>query len=366
MKFKVLSEVMAAALDKISAALENKAGEKEAYLKVRAEVLPGGMLKLYSGSRYIKAEAVIECEDAEGPIIFSCSGKLLRDIVSSLPPCSLLFSVAGTSISIKTPTGVYKLNFSSENSLLPPVNFDNFKYQEISLGSFLYALNRVSFCTFRASPDRSYKEGVFINDKHFVATDGFRLAMFTNLVCPAIPPVLIKADTVYRIQKLFKGCGDSGGIHAELDGNGRAISLALSSGNLRSQISLLHEETYPPYASAIPSGTHSTCTIDKAILCSALERIILMADKGNSAKFIFSGNSIRVETSVESIGGGHELIPCQSGLEQEMRFSVKAFLEGVRHCEKEAITLEVRGPSSPLVIKEGGYANVIMPIRATA
>jgi len=364
MKLRVQSDIIADALDKISAALESKVGEKEAFLSTRFDVVENKM-KISARSSFISAEAIIDCEsDIQAPIVFGCSGKLVKNIISSLPSCLLSFSVTDRSVSIRMPTGSYRLNLISEEHLMKPIGFDDMNFLDISFSSFLYSLNRVSFCTHKGAPDKAYKAAICINDKHFVSTDGYRLA-FTKNTCmpPDAPPILIKSECAGRLGKLFRGGEDSGFVNIGLNQEGRPYSLILANGNIRTSLRLLHEETYPNYSGVIPGGTHSTCIVDKAIFHSALERVLMMSGDTYSADFVFSGNRICMETS-DTIGGAKEEVPCQSGLEQEMRFNVRMLLEGVRRCEDEKINIEIRGPSSPIVIKEGGFSNVIMPVKS--
>ena len=118
---------------------------------------------------------------------------------------------------------------------------------------------------------------------------------------------------------------------------------------------------YPNYASIIPQNTSRRCIIGKNSMLTALRRVLLINTKSPMIDFSFSPHSVTLELSSEA-GRAKEAVSCETSAPEQMCLNGKFLADSLTHMDSESVLLELRGEAAPLIIKEGGYINVVMPI----
>ncbi len=131
--------------------------------------------------------------------------------------------------------------------------------------------------------------------------------------------------------------------------------------------SLLINGKFPPYESAIPKESEFSASINKNELLTALNRLEIIAKKGNEKiTLTFSGNTLDATATYPEIGEGKEKLNFEGKAEISLVFYGEKLIEGVSHIESDTVEMYMNGPLHPVKIKGKGdesFMYIIMPQR---
>lgn len=131
---------------------------------------------------------------------------------------------------------------------------------------------------------------------------------------------------------------------------------------------------YPDINRVIPENSPIILTLHRNELISLLRQVSLFTiDQNHSARFTFSNGELRLAANTTEFGEGNVAMPVNyQGAKLEIAFNPGFFLDILRHCKEETITLGLTDPYNPGVITDGeppaqlNHATplfVIMPMR---
>lgn len=194
-----------------------------------------------------------------------------------------------------------------------------------------------------------------------VATDGRRLALVEQDV--EFPKdgegdYILPTKTVNELMHVL---GDEGEVKIYVRDNGM---LFVFGDNIVS--SKLIDGTYPNYKQVIPTQCNERITIERETLLTALKRAsLLMTDKSNATKLVFSKNRLTVQTSAPDVGEAKETIPIKyGGKEITVAFNPEYTMDPLKVLEKDEVFLELTDELSPGVMKcDMPFLYVLMPMR---
>ncbi|AGY57988.1 DNA polymerase III subunit beta [Gloeobacter kilaueensis] len=282
--------------------------------------------------------------------------RLLADILTQLPNEPLTIEVSDThGIDIRCPSGHYQLQGASAEEfpslpridstplVLPlPVLQSGFGLTVFSASTEKTKQILNSVCL-RGLPD----------GLEFVAIDGHRLAYrYIELQTPVTDITLVlPRRSVRELQKLLvKQNADSVRLlfdekHMSFQFPKQILTTRLLSGR------------YPEYPRLLPQSFKITVEADRRTLCSALERIAVIASqKHHICKFELSSSGA-LTLSVNALDKGQArqtVFVDYAGPEFTIAFNCKYVLEGLKTFDSRKVVLNFNGPDNPAVFSPSG------------
>ncbi len=203
----------------------------------------------------------------------------------------------------------------------------------------------------------------------FIGTDGKRLARaYTSISLPSsfASQSIIPLKAVEEIQKNLREEGEA------------KISLMQDKIAVEANDTLLVTKLltgdYPDVNRVIPETTEIAVSLHRDELMTLLRQISLFAaDQNHSVRFIFTPGELHLTANTTSIGEGQVGMPANyQGPRLEIAFNPGFFLDILRHCKEETITLGLTDGYNPGIITDGTHTDkrtrfsplfVIMPMR---
>lgn len=254
---------------------------------------------------------------------------------------------------IKAGSSLFKLN-GMNKSLYPDLpsflNVPSFQLEQQKLKELLF---NTSFAV--SKEDNRYSlTGLLMEISHsrtiFAGTDGKRLARsFTETtIDPAFSnQSIIPIKAVEEIAKNLKEEGHltifitADKIAVELDGT--LITTKLLAGE------------YPDVNLFINQKLETVIILHKEELITILRQIALFTtDTHHSARFLFQEGELTISASTASLGGGSSSMAINyHGNPMEIAFNPHFFLDILRHCKKETVSIFLADTYNPGIIIDG-------------
>ena len=295
--------------------------------------------------------------------------KRIFDTVRALPNVAVDFTMdANFKITLKTPTGEYKLTGESSDDYPSIPTFKSETEIEMTPDTLRGLINKSAFAV---SMDelRPSMTGVLLHIKdeelRTVATDGHRLVRIITkgLNLPKnFVEILIPSKTLNLAIKSIEG-------NTKVSFDEKHINFDFGAGILYSK---LIDEQYPNYEAVIPLDYDKKLVADRAQLLSSVRRVSLYSSSTtHQVRFSFSNNQIVVSAQDFDIGGeAKEVISCEyEGDEVEIGFNSNYVSDVLNHLECENVLLEFDSPIKATIFREvekkenEDILMIVMPVR---
>jgi len=184
----------------------------------------------------------------------------------------------------------------------------------------------------------------------FVGTDGKRLAK-AHLPIETPPDFSTQAILPSKaVDEIFKNLQEEGDA-----------SIFLLEGKIMVQInntlimSKLLVGDYPDFSRVIPENSDIIITLHRDELISLLRQISLfLPDPNLAVRFLFTDGELKITANTKEIGEGHVCMPVNyQGDKLEAAFNPGYFLDILRHCNEETVTLGMTDAYNPGIIADG-------------
>lgn len=269
-------------------------------------------------------------------------------------------------------TSRFKLNGMSKEEFptLPDLSHaHSFQIKQKDLKDLLY---RTSFAVSKED-NRYVLTGVLMHIANgqvvFVGTDGKRLArayapidISSTLTSQSIIP--LKA-----VEEILKNLTDEGEAKISLMSDKIAIEA-----NQTLLLTKLLAGDYPDINRVIPENSEIIVSLHREELMTLLRQVSLFtADHNHSVRFTFTDGELKLTANTMDIGEGHVGMPVNyHGPKLEIAFNPGFFIDILRHCKEETVTLGLTDAYNPGIITDGEQSGklsqatplfVIMPMR---
>ncbi len=126
-------------------------------------------------------------------------------------------------------------------------------------------------------------------------------------------------------------------------------------GNQINLITKLLTGEYPDHNRVIPERSEQVITLHAQELASLLKQISLFTDdNSHSVRFTFADGELRVTANSMDVGEGHVSMPVNyHGARLDVAFNPQFFLDILKHCKQEVISLGITDAYNPGVITDG-------------
>lgn len=303
--------------------------------------------------------------ESEGQTVIP--GKLLTDIVRSLPEAAVALEVDGD-------TAVVRCQHSSFTmKTLPSADFPRFPElsieKSVSLPSSLMGsmVKKVSKAVSR-DETRAILTGVlFIIDGHtvkMVATDSYRLA---------VSEVLLEDSESEDLEVVIPGRALEEALRiAPAEQN---VKIGITENQVVFEfgettfVTRKIEGTFPNYKQLLPKETETTVTLTTEEFAAAVKRVSLMALHNTPLKLSVSAEdqTLSLSATTQDVGDASEDVMVKAeGKDVEIAFNHAFLTDGLASATAEVVRLEIQSALKPGVIKSvdgDSYLYLLMPVR---
>lgn len=313
-----------------------------------------------SGFDYeVSAEVQIAAEIAS-PGSVLVSGRLLSDIVRSLPAKPVDVSVEGTRVSLTCGSARFSLpTMAVEDYPTLPTLPD--ETGVVSSELFAEAIGQVAVAAGR-DDTLPMLTGIRVEISGekvvLAATDRFRLAVreltWATGAGGVEAAVLVPAKT---LAEAAKAGTDGSEVHLALGSGpnvGKEGLLGIRSRGKRSTTRLLDAE-FPKFRQLLPTEHTAIATIGVAELTEAIKRVALVADRGAQVRMELADDVLRLSAGADDVGKAEEDLAVQfSGDPLTIAFNPTYLTDGLGSLHAERVTFGFTTPSRPAVLRPAG------------
>jgi DNA polymerase-3 subunit beta len=333
----------------------------------------GSELLLSTFDYEVSAQATIPVA-ADEPGVVLVSGRLLAEIVRSLPAKPVDLFTDGTRTTLRCGSATFTLMLlpAEEYPTLPDMPETTGK---VGADTFASAISQVAIAAGRDDtlPALTGIRVEIADDTlTLVATDRYRLAVRELRWTPVVPglntavlvPARVLGDTA---RALTSGAEVSVALASSEGGNDGIIGF--EGAGRRTTTRLLSGE-YPKYQTLLPSEFSAVAELPAAPLADAVKRVALVAERNTPVRLTFTAGEVLLEAGTGDEAQASEAIGASfDGDDMQIAFNPQFLLDGIGAIDSDTARISFTTPTRPAVITGKGeaqpdYRYVLMPIRS--
>jgi DNA polymerase-3 subunit beta len=333
-----------------------------------------GELLLSTFDYEVSAQITLPAE-VEVPGEVLVQGRMLSDIVRSLPNKDVSIELVGTKVEVRCGSAAFSL------ATLPVEEYPQLPEMPPVAGSvpadvFAEAISQV---TVAASKDDTLPllTGVrveIVGEKMtLMATDRYRLALSEITWQPSRPDLEITALVRARtLQEVARSLATGGSVDIAISEDSSANLIGFEAGGRRTTSTLVDGD-YPPVRRLFPSSSPITAVVATAPLIDAVKRVSLVAERNTPVRFSFTEGGVTLEAGAGDDAQASESLEAQlDGEELVVGFNSGFLLDGLGALGEDFARLTFTDSIKPSVMSgqeslegdaEGDYKYLIMPMR---
>lgn len=304
------------------------------------------------------------------PGAIALPAKRCFQLVKELTSETLEVQVSGDSdvAEIKADSSQFKLNGMNRNEFPALPDLSGATQFRIKQGELKDLFFRSSFAVSRED-NRYALTGVLVEVRNsqaiFVGTDGKRLAKSQSAIDldPAAEGDYIVP--IKAVEEIVKNLSDDDDKEACVSLMNDKIAVEANDATI---VSKLLTGDYPDYNRVIPENSELSVTLHRDELATLLRQISLFTEEAShSVRFTFTEGQLELSANTREIGEGKVSMPVDySGERFVIAFNPTFFLDVLRHCKGETVSLQVTDPYNPGKVTDTESSTaifVIMPMR---
>jgi|5B_taG_2_1085324.scaffolds.fasta_scaffold45882_2 DNA polymerase-3 subunit beta len=288
--------------------------------------------------------------------------KKMTDFAKNADPSKdVTLELKNAKASIKSGRAKWQLNTLPAKEYPEFMSIDESESIECDIALLVDAVKRCS-PTMANNDTRYYLNGMLFDidgtTMTVVATDGHRMNFYEMPISESQPrQIIIPRASVNDIVKMIS--------------KGSEASIVIGKDNIKVSVdgmvmySKLVDGRYPDYKRVVPSDCPVTATINTEEFRSSVRRTIPITTKiNNGILFGFAGDSLTISATNEVSEQGTESMPCHiSGGSMEIGFNGAYVMDALSSINEENTTINMSNSSSSVIINEGPFSAVLMPVR---
>ena len=323
----------------------------------------GSELTLSTFDYEVSAQSTIPVQ-ADEPGTVLVSGRLLAEIVRSLPARPVDLTTDGTRTTVKCGSATFTL------MLLPTEEYPTLPGMPETTGTigadtFASAISQVAIAAGRDDTLPALTGiRMEINEDTLtlVATDRYRLAVRELRWTPVAPglntavlvPARVLGDTA---RALTSGAEVAVALATGEGGMRRRASSASRAAAGRTTTRLLSGE-YPRYQTLLPSEFSSVAELPAAPFADAVKRVALVAERNTPVRLTFATREVLLEAGTGDEAQASEAIQASyDGDEMQIAFNPQYLLDGIGAVDSDTVRISFTTPTRPAVITGKGEAH---------
>lgn len=324
----------------------------------------GSRLTLRTTDLEISVQHIVDALiEEEGEVVVP--GRLLNDIIKSLPDAAVLLSTDSNGLAVSCAESNFTLN--TYNALdfpsFPQVNTT--AKAEIAARDLQVMVKKAGKAVSR-DESRPVLMGILTrvveNKMTMAATDSYRLSVVVKEIDGAGSLEIIIPGSVLEEVARISGVDDK----VVISESENQIMFITGQTQL---ISRKIEGTYPNFEVLIPSEKTTTAVLNTSELLTAIKRVALASQNSGPVKMVFDPDlqKLTISSKTMEVASGSETINAQiDGEYLEIGFNHQYLTDGLSVIENEEVSFENSGPLKSGVFKTGGdvdFLYLTMPLR---
>lgn len=316
---------------------------------------------------------------ADEPGTVLVPGKMLAEIVRSLPAKPVDFTTDGSRMTVKCGSATFTL------TLLPAEEYPTLPAMPDATGTigadtFASAIAQVAIAAGRDDTLPALTGiRVEINDDALtlIATDRYRLAIrelrwkpdVANLNTAVLIPARVLSDTA----RSLTGGAEVSVALATAEGNPGEGIIGFEGGEkgaLRRTTTRLLSGEYPRIQQLLPTEYSAVAELPAAPFAEAVKRVKLVAERNTPVRLTFNTTEVLLEAGAGEDAQASEAIDASfDGDEMQIAFNPDYLLDGIGAIDSDVVRISFTSPTRPAVVTGKGeaqpdYRYVLMPIRS--
>lgn len=336
----------------------------------------GSELTLSTFDYEVSARAIIGVP-ADEPGTVLVSGRLLAEIVRSLPAKPVDLSTDGAKMTVRCGSGTFTL------MLLPAEEYPTLPGMPdvtgtVGADTFASAISQVAIAAGRDDTLPALT-GIRVEIAEdmltLVATDRYRLAVrelrwnpvATGLNTTILVPAKVLGDTA---RALTSGAEVAIALAAEGAGGGASDGIIGFEGAGRRTTTRLLSGEYPKYQTLLPSEFSAVAELPAGQFSDAVKRVALVAERNTPVRLTFNPGEVLLEAGTGDEAQATEAIEASfEGDQLQIAFNPQYLLDGIGAVDSDVARISFTTATRPAVITGKGeaqpdYRYVLMPIRS--
>jgi DNA polymerase-3 subunit beta len=310
----------------------------------------------------IRAEMEAEIPESGSTVV---SGRLLGDIVKSMPKGDLSVETGEKYLTLKTSVGEYRIREMMPEDFPQIPNWEGASVLKTAGGEFLQAVQQ----TARASSSdekRPVLTGTLIEKNvgagavKLVSTDSYRLSWRDLDVVGSVDDwedCIIPTKTLNEVARI------AGSVEEEVELKMHEKQVMFKMGDLVVSSRLI-EGQFPNYKQLVPKGEKTSVKVNREELAAVVKRALIF---GHNMRLGVYSDHLSVTTETPEVGDSKEEVPAEvEGEEMEVGFNGAYLLDGVTAVETERVEIRLDDPQRPSLLRNEDsekYNYILMPVR---
>jgi DNA polymerase-3 subunit beta len=307
--------------------------------------------------------------DEEGTIVVS--GRLLAEIVRSLPARPVTMATDGTRCTLKCGSATFTLMLLPADEYpslpeLPPLA------GTVGSDALASAISQVGIAAGRDDtlPALTGIRVEIAGDTlTLVATDRYRLAVRELRWSPVgdqnttvLVPAKVLGDTA---RALTSGAE----VQVSLGGEDQNSLIGLSGAGKQTTTRLIGGE-FPRYQALLPTEFNAVAELPATAFAEAVKRVALVAERNTPVRLSFGTGQLLLEAGTSEEAQADEVIEVDyTGEDLQIAFNPQYLLDGIGAIDSDTARISFTSPTKPAVItgkseRSSDYRYVLMPIRS--
>jgi DNA polymerase-3 subunit beta len=335
-----------------------------------------GTLTLSAYDYEVSAKADVPVQGAPAGSIL-VPGRLLAEIVKTLPSPAVTVQADGTRVSITSGRTAFTLRLlpEAEYPALPPA-------QPLAgtIGTDLLA-TAIRQTVIATSRDLTLPAltGVRMeidgDSLTLIGTDRYRLAVRKvgwNPAAPASTAVLIPARALADAARPLTAAAEAAITLTPSRGDGEHDGIIGFEGAGRITTTRLLAGAYPPYQTLLPTEFSGAADLAAGPFADAVRRVALVAERNMPVTLTLTAGQLTLHAGIGDATSATEIIEADfDGEDTRIAFNPDYLLDGIRATESDTVRLATAAPHRPALLTgkpgsdadEPGYRYVLMPVR---
>jgi DNA polymerase III subunit beta len=310
----------------------------------------------------IRAEIEAEVSESGSTVV---SGRLIGDVVKSLPSGTVNLETGEKYITVKTAVGEYRIREMAPEDFPAIPKWEGESVLKAQGGEFLLAVQQTS----RASSNDEKRpvltgtlmeKGASDGSIKMVSTDSYRLSWKTIEVSGSLEgweDCIIPTKTLNEVARL------AGSVEDEVELKMQAKQVMFKLGDMVVSSRLI-EGQFPNYRQLVPKGEKTAIKVSRDDLAGVVKRALIF---GHNMRLGVYSDHLSLITETPEVGDSKEEIPAEvTGEEMEIGFNGTYLLDGIMAVETENLELRLEDPLKPALLKNeesDSYSYIVMPVR---
>lgn len=310
----------------------------------------------------VRAETEVEIKESGSTVV---SGKLVGDIVKSLPAGPLDIETGEKFMKVKSKSGEFRIREMMPEDFPQIPAWEGSAVLKLPGGEFMMAVQQTSRAS-STDEKRPVLTGTLVEKNvsdgsiKFVSTDSYRLSwkeVGTEGNLAEWEDCIVPTKTMNEVSRI------AGGSDADVEMKLQDKQLMFKIGDLAVSSRLI-EGQFPNYKQLVPKGEKTTALVSKEELSSAVRRALIF---GHNLRLGIHSDHLRVTTETPEVGDSTEEVGAEvTGEEMEIGFNGFYVIDGITGVEGEKVELRLDEPQKPALIRTEGsdkYNYILMPVR---